>query len=712
MYCIQVSENIISNTKYWFPHRADLEYLSRIMTQKYYSFDVFDTVLSRVTATPEGVFSIIQHRLVSGDTLLEIPEALRDNFARIRVVSEKSAREKTGREEITLREIYEIIGREFSLPEKTVNLLADLEITEEIDAVYGIASTTGRIKQAREAGYTIVFVSDSYLPQKVICQMLIKSGAFKEEDRLFVSSEYNKTKKTGNLFRCVLEALHCKPGELIHVGDNQESDVIVPSRMGILCSHFGESRLSRYEQIILLSENAGQVPLTLELIAGISRKTRLNNPPTEDTRNQILSMIGTSIAGPILLGYVFWILHEAKKAHCESLFFVARDGQVLLEIAQVLREHIAPAITCRYLYGSRQAWHLPSVTGIGDRELSWILEPDPYLTVTAIADRLEIAPDLFCDQLTDAAGHSWSLTARLSPVETQEIGQLLLISSLKDMILDTARSNRNKMLSYLRQENIMDNGPWMMVDLGWKGRLQDSLSQVLGSAGYTQKIIGLYFGLTSNDQHSENAKKAYFFSADSLIRYRVTGGEFILLLEIFTSADHGGTCGYFFDDHKKVWRARLFEDENQAVLVWGLNAYRAGVLGFVRNCAPYLSYFRPEDMSIFRELSCNIMEDLLNRPDRAMAGVIGSFPYSSDQTGSTSNRFAPPLNIGDYIEIYLRKLHLKKNKKFREITHWIKGSVVQSGFLVRFMDIPLSLLLGFIRWSFIRSSGYRHRSSK
>jgi signal transduction histidine kinase len=50
---------------------------------------------------------------------------------------------------------------------------------------------------------------------------------------LNVSSEYGKTKRSGNLFRTVLEHEEVEAGKVLHIGDNLIADYLMPKKCGM-----------------------------------------------------------------------------------------------------------------------------------------------------------------------------------------------------------------------------------------------------------------------------------------------------------------------------------------------------------------------------------------------------------------------------------------------------------------------------------------------
>ena len=51
-------------------------------------------------------------------------------------------------------------------------------------------------------------------------------------------------------------------------------------------------------------------------------------------------------SAPILTYYVWWILQEAEKRQIKRLYFLARDGLILKEIAEELCEMFSLQVTC------------------------------------------------------------------------------------------------------------------------------------------------------------------------------------------------------------------------------------------------------------------------------------------------------------------------------------------------------------------------------
>jgi hypothetical protein len=79
---------------------------------------------------------------------------------------------------------------------------------------------------------------------------------------------------------------------------------------------------------------------------------------------------------------------------------VARDGYVLKGMTDSLAKAVGLKIETQYLYGSRQAWHVPAITDLSDESLSWLFEKTRTLTPRIILGRLQIVPEQISEIMT------------------------------------------------------------------------------------------------------------------------------------------------------------------------------------------------------------------------------------------------------------------------------------------------------------------------
>ena len=74
---------------------------------------------------------------------------------------------------------------------------------------------------------------------------------------------------------------------------------------------------------------------------------------TQEDKTWFMSELGQNLVqkfvGPMLLNYVWWILHQAHQKGLQRLYFLARDGYLLREIALQFCAQFGLKIECRYL---------------------------------------------------------------------------------------------------------------------------------------------------------------------------------------------------------------------------------------------------------------------------------------------------------------------------------------------------------------------------
>lgn len=215
---------------------------------KVYSFDIFDTILTRNTVHPTDIFERMQQTMLRKK--YSIPKKLLNSFSTVRVKAENKVRLKKffkELKEIQLKEIYCSIGKKFCLNQKTISRIMSLEERIEYDSVYPIAQTVNKIDFLRKQNKKIIFISDMYLPFNLIKKMLIKIKVYYNEP-IYLSSEIGLKKNDGSLFYYVLRKEGCSSKELCHYGDDVHSDVCVPKKIGIEIDGWTSRQVNFYSQ--------------------------------------------------------------------------------------------------------------------------------------------------------------------------------------------------------------------------------------------------------------------------------------------------------------------------------------------------------------------------------------------------------------------------------------------------------------------------------
>jgi FMN phosphatase YigB (HAD superfamily) len=595
------------------------------------SFDVFDTVLTRAVGSPYMVFLLLGRRLHRLSLIPCTPEA----FAQARIEAQRRASRNAGGADskVTLGEIYAELESVLGFTAAQCDQLIHLEYALEEELMRPVPGARQRLQAARARGQRVVFVSDMYLPAAFIQKQLAQHGLWGDGDGCYVSCEYAKSKATGALFRELLRHEGVTSTLVTHCGNDQRGDVRAAKRIGLRVTPFLDANPNRYEQI--LDSHAWATEGLSSVMAGASRQARLTVAAPSATR-AALRDITASVTAPTLVGYVLWILRRAQQLGLQRLYFMSRDGQILLEIARRLVRQLPLACELRYLYGSRRSWLLPAITSIDEEQLSLLQSFSPSPTVRHLLSRVDIAPEDISDSLLSIglAENSWSRHLRRS--ECQALYRVLQDDSrAHQLILQRAAARRALMIRYLRQEGLPDLTAWAMVDVGWVGRLQNALGRIFAPDEGTPPV-GFYFGLRRNPPvtPSFGQQEAYFFNERRGVGFidLLPHQGVQILLEVFCSGDHGQVIG--FEKKGEEVCPILKDDLNPPLLDGGLELLRETIYCFIDHLLLDASLINVEaDM---RAATAEVLKAFWLRPAVAEARALAAFPCEIGFADDTS----------------------------------------------------------------------------
>lgn len=626
-----------------------------------YSFDLFDTLITRRVATPRGVFVWMQRALTTQDQGL--PRALCERFADERVHAEYSARIQASErapdathkiaEEIDIHDIYSWLANRHGLEDVWIDRLIELEIQAEERFLYGVPEMLARFHALARNGERIVLVSDMYLRRQDIVRILNGIDPFLlEYARLYLSSEIKLNKASGRMFAHVAEQEQVALSSIHHIGDNPHSDIARARECGCQTTFFDACHLSGDENFERHEEAFGW-----QISAGLFRQCRL-------TLESDRARIGGLYAAITLLPFTLWVLQQARAAGHKRLYFFARDGQVLLDIARRLP---SDDLELRYLHVSRLALHRCVNTDL-DTFLDWVFVSHQGMTLEDIAYRITSTPEALIETLQSCVGADVPVNTELTHAQKRAVrARFESDQKLRTQVFDLVSLEREQTLNYLDQEGIADLHKVCVVDVGWSGSIQDSLYEILRTrAGRTPTaLLGLYWGLQRHTHADtpENRKIACAFHPDTFRRDPTALRE---IVECFTAADHGSTLGYADRDGR--YRPILNTD-GAPVIAWGLADFRQGIDAFIE---PLLDVLTESEIIALMPYSFRRLQHLVQYPSTLLAREIGRFPYSPDPTGALAP-FAPALSVREALLYQVRS-----GSRRGTITRWRQGSLVNS----------------------------------
>ena len=440
-----------------------------------YSFDIFDTCLVRKCGTPSNLFYLLARRYYGENTSYDL---LKD-FVHNRKESEKLAIEQTHKNSVTIQEIYKCMNMVFQY--ENYNTIMQMEMELENEMLSPVYTIKEKVKQCREQGGSIIFISDMYLPQSFLQNILFKYGLMKDHDKLFVSCEYNATKNNGQLFKIVSKALNnAKYSGWVHFGDNAFSDGVIPRKLGIKTIKISHP-YSFYENYYIKDQFYGPHKEESALLGSILRAYRLKDQTTY-ARDFAIDIIAS-----VYIPYVYWIINDAKRKGVNHLLFLARDSEIFFKIAQTILGKES-TIKLSYIYVSRKSLFLPSLSKITQEELMLYWESKTQESPRSLLKRLNINAE-------DLVGiESFNLDKPLSNIENlNQFIKHLTQGHNQALIQQKAQQARELFLTYLNQHKITKDENTALVDLGWSGSSRYSINKIFKEENY-RPTIAYYWG--------------------------------------------------------------------------------------------------------------------------------------------------------------------------------------------------------------------------
>lgn len=611
-----------------------------------YSFDVFDTLITRTTAAPQGIFALMKDKLGEEKAIHNLDDYIIQNFFELRIHSEELARKACfmqNVEEVSLSDIYKAMAVCGCLDEYQIQYLCALEERTEISNVRGIPENICRLKELIAQGERVILISDMYLPEEIIRKMLLQADDVFKNIPLYVSSEYKKRKTTGNLYCVVKEIEQEDYKNWIHIGDNLHQDIEVPYNLGIQVELVPRIELSDFERELL--ERYGKDSRLQLMIGSALQGERECGEAIEPTRGVLQSReayhVGCRYAGPVLYCYAEWIIEQAEKKNIRRLYFIARDGYLIKKIADIIIAKKEADIKTYYIYGSRKAWRMPSLSKehYNIYQLMIWSHTNKICTLMDLAEVLHVSLEELYRFLPGIFKKS-KKNLRITSVELEYIVDKLSKSEeFQDWHLEGLRKEKGLVRRYLEQEVDMSDDNFAFVDVAGGGLTQGCLRELIKDR--YQKPIRTFFFKIDRVNLVEGS------ITDTFVPSYLTND---LTVEMMCRAPHGQTRCYRMVHGKIV--PELEEEESRALIRHGFYDYEAGIIRFSevmcevsRKCGRTIGAL--QNLLLY-------VKHIAENPSGEILEYFATVPSSDSGRESEIREYAPKLTREDIKKIFLK----------------------------------------------------------
>ncbi len=382
------------------------------------------------------------------------------------------------------------------------------------------------------------------------------------------------------------------------------------------------------------------------------------------------------VLAPVLCMYVGWVLREAVRQGKKRLYFLARDGYQMYQVARILCRERGLPIECRYLYCSRYALRTAEYHLLKKECLDLICLDGMEVTFSKLVERAGLGRERVWE-VAGLTGWKGDVDRPLGARQLREMKDWLYgCREFLELVWSASEERFPLVGGYLRQEGLTEPVSWALVDSGWTGSLQRSFLHLLGAMGCQRKVEGYYFGMYEypRDMAREQYHPWLFSPEDGLRRMAAFNNN---LFEGIFSAPEGMTVGYGIRDGRYV-----------PVL-----ANVSGEYGDrVNACGKYLQSYaqklgagssqRAGGILGDRALASRLLRPLMCSPTFGEAVYFGASRFWDDVTGEegrplASVQTARVLREGRLMRRVLGRLRRASGGKVQNA--WQEGSAVLSG---------------------------------
>ena len=511
---------------------------------KIISFDIWDTIIKRKCHPEETKLATARY------IVLKYESKLKDKYKNIYEILKrrdeieakecKKNKEKGFDEECRILDVFKILEKEIFKDELNIE---DELLKEEIEAEKRVIFINPEILPIFEKykDLKMYCISDFYMSSESLKELLDYLKIPVKIEKIYSSADYLLNKRTGNLYKKAEEELKIKPEDHIHVGDNVYSDIEMAKSLGI------ETIKTTKQEFDFVPEKGRKLGFDLSCVK-----------KDESSKENRLFNTGVDLA-PLLYFYGYSIVEYAIKNKIPTVYYATREGETFIKIHELIKENNPFGVevpNCDIIEVSRMGTFSASLKEFSITELLRLWSQYREQSMKALFKTLAIDIKPYQKYMDK---YDIDIEEKIiCPWFDIRVQELCLDEEFTKQVNNEIKRKKEEILEYFEKSKgiVNDDKPMFMVDIGWRGTIQDNLAYI-----FTNKKIGGYY-LTLYDFYNIQPKHTYklSFIDDKEIRDNEVA-SMITLLEWIYNPGTGSVIGY--KDGKAIRRAK--EDETKVV---------------------------------------------------------------------------------------------------------------------------------------------------
>ncbi len=397
----------------------------------------------------------------------------------------------------------------------------------------------------------VKFISDFYMSKNTILDLLLNIGLSDKVTDGYSSCDYYYNKKSGRLFELVMKNEKLQPNEIYHIGDNFISDYKNPQKLGVNSEHY------------IMESNFSADYLGNRINYFISDYNELTHKLNIDNTNSDFQKYIFSTLSLLSISFIFNLLSESIKKNVEHIYFFTREGEFFYEIYSEIIKYdpfgIEKYPTASILEVSRIATFGPSVQSI---DLDGFMRLWSQYSTQSLHSFLKSIGVEITNSIIQMINHvGLNVEDKIQyPWHNKQVQNLFENDDFINEISLQVKQKRNLLVGYLTQSGIYKYKNISIVDVGWRGTIQDNLALLCPDVN----IEGYYLGLNKflNEQPINCKKNGFCFDINtSSDNQRIA--NLVSPIEMCFNSPNGSVIGYASNRGKFCAKRKVDDLENQ-----------------------------------------------------------------------------------------------------------------------------------------------------
>lgn len=462
---------------------------------KIISFDIWDTIIKRKCHPEEIKLHTANYIMLKYEN--ELKEKYKDIYEILKLRDEIEANicqenKKAGNDdECRIIDVFKKLQQEI-FKEKIEDISEELlreEIEQEKRAIYINPEILPIFEKYKDL--KMYCISDFYMSADNLKELLDHLQIPVKIEKIYSSADFLLNKRTGDLYKKAEEEIGVKPEDHIHVGDNQYSDIDMAKSLGI------ETIKTTKTEFNFVPEKGRKFEFDLSCVK-----------KEENSKENKLFNSGVDLA-PLLYFFGYSIVEYAIKNNIDTVYYQTREGETFIKIHELIQKNNPFGVKlpkCDIMEVSRMATFSASLKEFSIKELLRLWSQYRVQSMKALFKTLaiDIAP------YKEFMGR-YDINPEeniVDPWFDLRVQRLCADKEFTSKIQVELDRKRSELLEYFKNKKgiIDDDEPMFIVDIGWRGTIQDNLAHI-----FKNKKIGGYY-LTLYDFYNLQPENTYKIS--------------------------------------------------------------------------------------------------------------------------------------------------------------------------------------------------------